>query len=106
MAWPSMFGEGAPTTVDPVEVAMSVVRDFCRWHVTPIIEEDLVLDGSGKKTLLLPSKQVLEVTDVTEDGHSVTVNWSLSGVLTKTASDVTAYPLTVEGWQYPDGRGA
>lgn len=84
---------------------MSVVRDFCRWHVTPIITEDLVLDGSGKKTLLLPSKHVLNVSAVTEDGHSVTVNWSLSGVLTKTAGDVMAYPLTVEGWMYPDGRG-
>jgi hypothetical protein len=102
MAWPSMFGDGQPTTVDPTEVAMSVVRDFCRWHVTPIITEDLVLDGSGKRTLLLPSKHVLNVTAVTENGTAVTVRWSAMGVLTKTGSDVMGYPLTVEGWLAPD----
>lgn len=99
-----MFPVGQ-TTVDPIDVAMSIVRDFCGWHITPVLIETIVLDGNGARYLHLPSKHVLNVTAVTEDGHPVTVSWSQSGVMRKTAGDVTAYPLTVEGWSYPDGHG-
>lgn len=82
MVYPSMFPTGQ-TAVDPLEAAMATVRSFCGWHVAPVIEQDLILDGSGSLSLLLPSKHVLGVSGVTENGTPVQVHWSASGILRK-----------------------
>ncbi|MFJ4173996.1 hypothetical protein [Microbacterium sp. NPDC089696] len=59
------------------------VRRECGWHVAPVIEETLVLDGSGGDTLLLRSGRVVELLEVLNDGTDVTadVDFSRAGIL-------------------------
>lgn len=65
----------AQTQVNPqfwLNAANQSVRRFCGWHVAPVITETLVLDGSGGRTLLLPSQRVRSLTSVHCDGVDVT----------------------------------
>ena len=59
------------------------VRRECGWHVAPVIEQTLVLDGGGGDTLLLPSRRVVELLEVLNDGVDVTadVDFSTAGIL-------------------------
>lgn len=63
------------TTVDPaffLNAANRAIRAYCGWHVAPVIPEILTLDGSGGKTLLLPSLRIVEIESVLSDGVDVT----------------------------------
>lgn len=65
----------ANTQVDPqfwLNAAHAAIRRFCGWHVAPAITETLTLDGSGGKTLLLPSKRIVSIQSVLSDGQDVT----------------------------------
>lgn len=65
----------ASTQVNPqfwLSAAHAALRRFCGWHVAPVITETLTLDGSGGKTLLLPSKRIVSIESVISDGVDVT----------------------------------
>lgn len=69
------------TQVDPqffLNAANRAIRAYCGWHVAPVIPETLTLDGSGGKTLLLPSLRVVELTSVLSDGVDVTSSVQVS----------------------------
>lgn len=51
--------------------AAGAVRDYCGWHVAPIITERMRLDGRGGRTLLVPSLRILEVVSCFVDGNDV-----------------------------------
>lgn len=73
-----------PVGVDAAqfEAAAASVRAYCGWHVAPVVEESLVLDGSGARRLVLPTLRVVEVTSLEVDGHLVAEpEWSASGIL-------------------------
>lgn len=66
------------------EGASSAVRRYCRWHVTPIIEETVVLDGNGGSVLKLPSMHVVDVLEVKIGGNVVPADqyaWSEVGLI-------------------------
>ena len=44
--------------VSPREAAAAAVRAWCGWHVSPVIEEKLTLDGNGTNRFPLPSNMV------------------------------------------------
>lgn len=65
--------------------AHGAIRDYCRWHVAPVITETLTLDGRGGKTLLIPSQRVEALDTVLNDSVDVTEQVKFSrraGVLT------------------------
>lgn len=64
---------------DQLAVAAAVIREYCGWHIAPVIEQDLVLDGSGSVIQSLPSLLVLELTSATNDGAAVSPLWSEKG---------------------------
>ena len=66
-----------------LNAAHGAVRRECGWHVAPVVEETLTLDGSGGRALLLPSGRVLSVIEALNDGVDVTsaVDFSRAGVL-------------------------
>lgn len=71
-------------TADPVEAATQAIRDYCGWHVAPVQEHTLTLDGSGTDTLLLPSRLVVDVTKVFVQGEELpesAYEWSAIGAL-------------------------
>lgn len=84
-----------PTTVINADfwlkAAHGAVRRFCGWHVAPLIEETLILDGSGGRDVLLPSLRVVELLAVTNDGVNVTagVDTSRAGILRLTTGTWT-----------------
>src|SRR5690625_3682743 len=69
---------------DPVAAATQAIRDYCGWHVAPVEEETLTLDGTGTDTLLLPSRLVVDVTSVKVRGEELpkdSYEWSTIGAL-------------------------
>lgn len=71
----------ASTQVNPqfwLNAAHGAIRNYCGWHVAPIITETITLDGSGGRTLLLPSKRIVNLLTVTSDGADVTDKVSTS----------------------------
>lgn len=82
--WPALPRTDTP--IDWYAAALHAVRNHCGWHVAPVIEETLTLDGSGSSALLLPSNRVVSVRSITEDGKEVdldSVGVSTSGILRK-----------------------
>jgi hypothetical protein len=44
-------------------------RRYCGWHVTPVhVDEQFTLDGRGGSLLRLPTRNLIELTSLTEDG--------------------------------------
>lgn len=70
-----------------LKAAHGVVRRFCGWHVAPVIDETLTLDGSGGRDILLPSLRVVQLASVMNDGVDVTeqVDTSHAGILRLTS---------------------
>jgi hypothetical protein len=63
------------TTFDPqdrLDQAESIVRDFCRWHIAPSVQQQIDVDGSDYVTQVLPTRHVTAVSAVTLDGASLT----------------------------------
>ena len=49
--------------------ALVVARRYCGWHVSPVnLGQSVTLDGPGSKVLWLPTRNVVTLTSVTEDG--------------------------------------
>ena len=57
--------------VSPREAAEAAVRAWCGWHVSPVIEEPLTLDGNGTNRIALPSNMVHAVNELLVDGMPV-----------------------------------
>lgn len=72
-----------------IDQATALVRRYCGWHVTPERTETFVLDGSGGRSLRLPSLHVTGVSAVTNDDIVYTddeFEWSTVGTLTRSPS--------------------
>lgn len=54
-----------------VRQAQRAVRNYCQWHVWPVITETLKLDGDGGKVLMLPTLKIVELISVTTGGATV-----------------------------------
>lgn len=69
--------------------AEAEVRAYCGWHITPVVTETLVADGSGNRAQMLPTLRLVSVAAVTNDGDALTiglgpnsdVEWSRNGYL-------------------------
>lgn len=62
-----------------LQAALVVCRRRTGWHVSPVISEELTLDGPESRVLWLPSQKVVSVISVAENGTPLnvsTVNWS------------------------------
>ena len=69
---------------DPVAAATQAIRDYCGWHVAPVQEDTLILDGTGTDTILLPSRLVVNVVSVKIRGEELpeaSYEWSIIGAL-------------------------
>lgn len=64
--------------------AENAVRRYCGWHIAPVIDDELVLDGSGTRTLFVPSLRVDSILSCEVGGVPVdveTLEWSGDGYL-------------------------
>jgi hypothetical protein len=70
--------------------ALAAARRYCGWHVSPVREDDeFTLDGPGGILLSLPTRALIELSEVIEDGVTLTVaNLDVS----KTTGTVQKHP--------------
>lgn len=61
--------QGDTETTRLLATGLGLARRYCGWHVTPVIEDDVVtVDGPGGPLLVLPTLRLIELTALTEDG--------------------------------------
>lgn len=67
--YPALLGPTPPgSDPDAIRAAAEVVRSYCGWHIAPVVEETVTLDGAGYRHLFLPSLHVNAVSAVVENG--------------------------------------
>lgn len=73
----------AGVDADRWESAVRSVREYCGWHIAPVVTETVVLDGPGCDILTLPTQRLVDIEDVTNDGSPVDVagDWSRAGIV-------------------------
>ena len=55
--------------------ALVTARQYCGWAVTPVITDDAVtLDGPGSRILALPTRKLVELTSVSENGTPLSLD--------------------------------
>lgn len=55
-----------------LDAALAAARRYTGWHVSPVIEGDVhTLDGPQSRVLVLPTKRLLNLVSVVEDGTSL-----------------------------------
>jgi hypothetical protein len=59
---------GDEEVIRMLSAALQVARRRAGWHVSPVREETLILDGPDSRVLFLPTMKVVEITAVEEDG--------------------------------------
>lgn len=62
--------------------AEAAVRAYCGWHIAPAMVEDLVLDGTGTRSLFLKTLKLRNVVSAEVSGEVVdvaTLEWSEAG---------------------------
>lgn len=66
--------------------ASAGIRRFCGWHIAPVLEQTLVLDGSGSRLLVVPTMRLSAVLALSNEGTAVddltTVDFSEHGMVT------------------------
>ena len=81
------LGRDDDETQRQLDAALAAVRNYCGWHVTPVLtNEQITLDGPGGPTLMLPTLALSEITALTEDGVELdvtTLSWSKRGMVAK-----------------------
>lgn len=56
-------GAGAPTAAD-LEAMSDSIRQYCGWHIAPVVHETITLDSNGAATLVLPTLRLQDVLGV------------------------------------------
>lgn len=66
-----------------LKAAQASVRSYCGWHIAPNVDQTLILDAEGGRTLMLPSLHVTDLSSITVDGRDVTgeEDWSQNGMV-------------------------
>lgn len=74
-----------PSARGLLEGASRAIRRRCGWHIGPVQEVELVVDGTGGELLQLPTLHLLDVLEVIEHGRDPVpghlVEWSETGTL-------------------------
>lgn len=53
---------------DALKAASQHIRNYCGWHVYPVLTQTLTVRGSGARDLFLPTLRLLEVVECAENG--------------------------------------
>lgn len=72
--------------------ATNAIRRYCGWHVSPVITEDIIVDGSGRSVQRLPTLALRNLKALSEDGTTLdpsSVDWSTSGYLERVGGRFT-----------------
>lgn len=85
MEIPSLLSAVSPDReTDYLAAAEAQVRSYCGWHIAPVVIQDLVLDGTGTKSLFVRTLKLVTVTAAEVDGEIIdptTLEWSEAGFI-------------------------
>lgn len=73
-----------PTGVDldVWDAACAAIRTYCEWHVAPVVEETVIVDGSGGSVQLLPTLRLKTLHSISAGGVTVVdPEWSETGAV-------------------------
>lgn len=79
-----MQAPGANRDQEYLAAAEEAVRNYCGWHIAPIITETLILDGSGAETLFIPTMKIVSIQEAINGRRALdptTLEWSSDGYL-------------------------
>lgn len=66
-----------------LKAALVLARREAGWHVSPVVEDfDVVLDGPDSRILTLPTRKLVTLTSIVEDGTTLDLadlRWSVGG---------------------------
>jgi hypothetical protein len=66
-----------------LDAALAMARRDCGWFVCPVtVGDEVVIDGPDSRILNLPTRKLNDLTEVTEDGVTLTLadlSWSAGG---------------------------
>lgn len=68
-----------PETQRALNAALSTVRRYCGWHVTPVVTETMMVDGTGQSDIILPTLYITSITSITDNDTAVDltiVDWN------------------------------
>jgi hypothetical protein len=72
-----------PEVLRMLDAALVTARRECGWHVSPVRYGDtMILDGPESRILSLPSRRVVDLTSVVEDGTALALTdlrWATGG---------------------------
>jgi hypothetical protein len=90
------YRAGDPATI--IAQAQGAIRRYCGWHIAPSVIETITLDGSGSRSLWLPSLHVTDIVSVTDEGTQVAADdydWSQTGYIHRRYSCWTSRPRQI-----------
>ena len=61
-------------SVTPIQAAEGAVRRYCGWHIAPVVTETLVLDGTGTRSLLLPTMRIRSIDSLVIGAERIDVS--------------------------------
>lgn len=71
------FAAADPSDEDTIQAALDAVlaaaRRYCGWHVSPVQQQEVQLNGPGGWRLFVRTKHVVSLDDVTEDGEELEI---------------------------------
>ncbi|QHO91926.1 hypothetical protein CWT12_12265 [Actinomyces sp. 432] len=76
--------DGDPRIKVLLDAATEAARAWAGWHIAPVVEETMLLDGEGGQSLSLPTGRLLSAADLTVDGEVVDPalwDWSGAGMI-------------------------
>lgn len=80
---------GSGVTQAYVDGVSAAIRSYCGWHVAPVLEQTLTLDGNGGSVLNLPTLHVVSIDEVRVRGAAIAEpEWSHDGTLRGSWPDV------------------
>ncbi len=59
-------------TAELLNAALAAARRYCGWHVSPVMEQTVTLDGPGGRVLSLPTLNLVSVAEIDDDGEVLT----------------------------------
>lgn len=69
------LGSGDPEVERMLDAALVTARRYCGWAVTPVITNDAItLDGPGSRILMLPTRKLVTLTSISENGTSLSLD--------------------------------
>jgi len=60
-----------PETQRMLDAALTAARGEVGWHVSPVVTEIITLDGPGGCKLRLPTRKIVSLTSIINDGNTV-----------------------------------